>query len=146
MSSDLQDRVRREVEGLHAFFVGWFGGRIDESRFERDFTPRFSPDLLFIPPAGRLLGLSDLSQAVRQSHASNPDFRIQIRNVRVAGEYGNHALATYEEWQRNARQSTPPDNARIATALFEVGPSLRWKHIHETWLPADVTTQDAFDF
>ena len=47
---------RRELEGLHEFFCGWFSGRLPEIDFESRFLARFSPDLVFIPPAGRRHG------------------------------------------------------------------------------------------
>ena len=58
-------------------------------------------------------------------------------------------LATYEEWQRNALASTPPDNGRVATVLFEddrAEDRLRWLHIHETWLPEEVMAAGPYDF
>ena len=147
MGDSLEQRVTREIEALHEFFVGWFPGVLPESSFEPEFLNRFAPELVFIPPAGTLLGLSDLASSVRAGFATNPDFRVQIRNVRVHREIDGHVLATYEEWQRNARASTPPDNGRLATVLFrETGERLEWLHIHETWLPADVMERDPFDF
>ena len=144
--SGLEDRVRREVEDLHAFFVGWFSGALAADVFEDAFLARFAPDLVFVPPAGRLLGRDDLAGAVRAGHDSNPDFRVRIRNVVLRRELPGFAIATYEEWQRNALASTPPDNGRLATVVFAVGERLRWCHIHETWLPADVMAAGPYDF
>ena len=146
MTTSIQDRIRQEIEGLHAFFVGWFRGTLPQSDFESAFLTRLSPDLTFIPPAGRLLGMGDLASLVRDRYASNPDFAIQIRRVTVQREFDQHILATYEEWQRNALASQPPDNGRIATVLFASSDPLRWMHIHETWLPEDVMTAGPYDF
>ena len=146
MSSSIHDRVVREIEGLHEFFVGWFTGALPESAFSSDFVDRFSEDLVFIPPAGRLLGLSDLASSIRSAYASNPEFRVKIRRVQVQRELDGYILATYEEWQRNARASTPPNNGRIATVLFSVSEPLKWLHIHETWLPQDVMAAGPYDF
>ena len=146
MTTPVQERVRREVEDLHRFFVGWFRGDLPASDFEPQFLARFSPDLVFVPPAGRLLGLQDLASMVRDGYASNPDFAVQIRNVTIRRELAGHALLTYEEWQRNALASRPANNGRLATALFTTGEPLRWLHIHETWLPAEVMAADGYDF
>lgn len=146
MSSPTERQAREEVEELHEFFVGWFSGRLPESAFETGFQRRFSPDLIFIPPAGRLLGLADLSSSIRAGYASNPGFRVQIRDVRVRREFDGYLLATYEEWQRNGLASTPPDNGRVATVLFGTGECLRWLHIHETWLPQEVMAAGPYDF
>ncbi len=143
----LTAQVRAEVEALHEFFVGWFGGTLPETVFKADFLDRFAADLVFIPPAGHFFGLEDLAGSVRQGYGSNADFRVQIRNVNVHHVFPEHVLATYEEWQRNARASTPPDNARLATVLFQIdGDRLRWLHIHETWLPQALMAAGPYDF
>ncbi len=144
--SVLYESVVQEVESLHAFFCEWFGGRMPVEQFDQQFTVRFDESLVFIPPAGHYFGLSDLSGAVHKGYGTNPDFRVQIRNVRLLREFDGFVLATYEEWQRNALASTPPDNGRLATVVFELGERLRWHHIHETWLPAATMQADAFDF
>ena len=146
MTISIEDRTRQEIEELHEFFVGWFTGELDEDAFQSSFLPRFSSSVVFIPPAGMLLGLEGLCSAIRSGYASNPDFRIQIRNVTVRNEFDGYVLATYEEWQRNALASTPPDNGRIATVLFAVGERLKWHHIHETWLPDDIIEAGPYDF
>ena len=145
-NSLIQQRVTNEIEELHEFFVGWFSGSLPKSSLEESFLSRFATDLVFIPPAGRLLGLSDLTDSIRIGHGANPDFRVQIRNVQVQREFDGYVLATYEEWQRNARASTPSDNGRIASALFTVSERIRWCHIHETWLPKEVMTAGPYDF
>lgn len=138
--------MRLEIESLHHFFVGWFTGALPEVAFEADFLSRFSDDFVFIPPAGRLLGLNDLASAVRGLYSSNPEFRIAIRQVRVQRHFDNHVIATYEEWQRNARASTPINNGRLATVLFKRSEPLKWLHIHETWLPPDIMSAGPYDF
>ena len=144
--SDIEDIVREEVESLHRFFVGWFSGALAEDEFERGFEIRFAPDLVFIPPAGSLLGLDDLVPSIRAGRGSNPEFRIAIRNVKVHRVLENHIIATYEEWQRNALASKPPDNARVATVVFERTIPLTWLHIHETWMPEEVAAAGPYDF
>ena len=114
MSATLHDEVRAEIEALHEFFVGWFSGRLSADRFEPDFSARFAPDFLLVPPAGTLLSISDLSDGVRSAHGTNETFRIAIRNVQVRRELGDFVLATYEEWQRNALASKPPENCPLA--------------------------------
>ena len=146
MNPNVETKARQEIEVLHEFFVGWFSGALPESEFEPAFLSRFDPDFILIPPAGSQKGLEDLASAVRSARATNPDFRIEIRQVVVRRVLDQHILATYEEWQRNALASTPPDNARTATVLFENTNPLRWLHVHETWLPAPVAAAGPFDF
>ena len=146
MNSTLEEEVRHEIEGLHKFFVGWFTGTLPISAFETEFLARFDPDFLLIPPAGVLLTLDEFQTALRRSHATNPAFRIAIRNVKVHRVKDNHVLATYEEWQRNALASKPPDNARIATVMFARSKALQWLHVHETWLPESIASAGPYDF
>ncbi|MEM7540081.1 MAG: hypothetical protein AAF384_00705 [Pseudomonadota bacterium] len=142
----LHEQVREEIEALHEFFVGWFSGQLPSDCFGEQFLSRFDPEFLLIPPAGTILSLDDLATAVRDNHASNPEFRIAIRNVTLRREFDGKVLATYEEWQRNARASKPPENARLASVLFEHGEPLTWLHIHETWMPEAIQTAGPYDF
>jgi hypothetical protein len=145
-SAITESAVREEIEALHEFFVGWFSGRLAESDFEAGFLARFDPDFVLVPPAGTLLRLNDLSSRVRSGYATNPDFRIAIRNVSLRRVLDGHVLATYEEWQRNALATQPPDNARIATVLFRDLRPLEWLHVHETSLPEALAAAGPYDF
>ena len=87
-----------------------------------------------------------LADAVRGAYASNPEFRIVIRNVCVRRTFGDTLLATYEEWQVNALASKPSNNARLASVLFKSTARLSWLHIHETWMPQAQTGAERFDF
>jgi len=149
MDSALTTRVTREIEALHAFFVDWFTGSIPASDevFERRFSQRFDPTCLLIPPAGSTLNNTQLTSAIRGTYGNSPGFSIAIRRVQVRWQRGDTILATYEEWQRNARKSTPPDNGRAASVLFaDLGSRLSWLHIHETWLPPEVMAAGPYDF
>ena len=146
MTSTLEAIVREEVEALHRFFVGWFSGSVPMDSFDREFLSRFDSQFLLVPPAGELLSLGNLESGVRKAYGSNPDFRIEIRNVKLRRVLSNEVLATYEEWQRNALASKPRDNARIATVLFQKKEPLRWLHIHETWMPERIASAGPYDF
>lgn len=147
MSADgTEAAIRQEIETLHEFFVGWFSGALRESVFDTQFTPRFDPEFVLIPPSGELLTLAQLSSGLRATYGRNPDFRIAIRNVQLRRVAASHLLATYEEWQRHALASTPPDNARLATVLFDRSDGLHWLHVHETWLPAEQMAAGPYDF
>ena len=149
--SQVEQLAREEIEGLHEFFVDWFSGSIaqDDTVFEQRFALRFSEDCELIQPSGDTLSRDVFFRAVNNSYGSSPDFRIAIRNVRVRVELSTgHLLVSYEEWQRNAVNSKPSDNARAASVLFarEVDGKFKWLHIHETWLPEAATSIDRFDF
>ena len=138
--------VKREIEALHSFFVKWFTGKADTTEFESGFVARFDPDFRLIPPSGIVLDLEGISSNIRNGYASNPDFRIAIRNVQILRVLNGYILATYEEWQRNALASTPPDNARLATVLMWDTQPLRWIHVHETWMPKEIAKAGPYNF
>lgn len=144
----IEHRVAVEIEALHGFFIDWFSGNSTNSDdvFRDRFLSRFDPAFVLIPPAGKCLQLAQLVQSIRNAHGSNPVFRIAIRRVTVRHAWGDRLLATYEEWQRNARASTPPDNGRIASVLLRMDQPPRWLHLHETWLPRDVMQAGPYDF
>ena len=144
MTSDLLERVTDEIDQLHAFFVARFSGTAEDSDevFQRGFVDRVAPHGTLIQPGGGRLQLGELVQGMRRAHGTNPDFDIRIRNPRLEHVTPELVLATYEEWQRSAINSEPPANGRLSTVVFlRESDRLRWLHIHETWLPSDVTAK-----
>ena len=148
----LQGAVQAEIEDLHIFFIEWFSGACakDDAVFDRRVTDRMADDLVLIPPGGNAIDKKIICDAVRGGYGLSPDFRIVIRNVELRPvKLAGHVLAIYEEWQRGAVNSTPPDNGRVASVLFKLddqGRPEKWLHIHETWLPEARYTNEAFDF
>ena len=138
MSSELESRVREEIESLHEFFVGWFTGKLPTDALETEFLPRFDADFHLIPPTGDLLTLRELQAALRRSHAANPDLQICIRNVTVHRVLNDVVVATYEEWQQHAPTAAALNSARISTVVLDQARSLKWLHVHEAWLPEAV--------
>ena len=131
--SDLEASIREEVEDLHRFFVGWFGGTLERSALER-FAAAIDPDCLYITPDCARLEQSALVEMMRGAYGSNPDFRIEIEGVRVLRDLGETVLAAYTERQSGARRSAS-ENGRFTTFLMTKATPHRWLHIHETWLP-----------
>lgn len=148
MSEDrMLARVTAEIEALHRYLEGWFRGGLDARTFEPDFVERFDAAFLLIPPAGTVLTREDVARGIRAGRAGNPAFRIAIRAVVVRRVDGERVLATYEEWQKAAKASSAPDNARRASVWFhDDGERLRWLHLHETWLPVAEVEAGGFDF
>lgn len=145
---EIKKLVTQEIEALHRFFVSWLSGSIanDSDLFQVEFTDRFHLGFVLIAPGGNTLDLNHLSTNIRNGYGQNRDFRIAIRDVVVRFSWDRYVLATYQEWQRNALASTPPDNGRAASVVFQIDDDLKWLHIHETWLPAEVMRAGPFDF
>ncbi|MEE8454021.1 MAG: hypothetical protein V3R90_04565 [Limibaculum sp.] len=139
--ADLLGEVRAEIEVLHAFFTGWFNGTLPESgeAFAQGLADHFHPDFEIVLPSGTVCDRDGLLTPVRQAWGTNPEFRTVVRDVRVLGEWrpgesgAGLVLATYVEAQSGARNTTPADNLRHATVLFErLAGRLVWRHLHET--------------
>lgn len=93
-----------------------------------------------VQPSGVSMSRDKLVDALQAGYGHNPDFQIGIRNVALVHVDTDVVVATYQEWQRNAKSSTPPTNGRSSTSVFlrtNNPRELRWRHVHETWLPAD---------
>jgi len=145
--------ARAEVEEFHVFFDDWFTGACPQS--EEDLEARhgshLAPGFQLIYPGGGVLDRDGLIQGIRGAYAKSPGYKTQIRDVRLRpmGCHG-YLLVNYEEWQKNAVNSTPPNNGRLSSAVFRIVSQdpikLEWLHLHETWLPAEVMAADPFDF
>jgi hypothetical protein len=138
MTASLLDEVQAEIVRLHDFFTGWFSGALPEDAFEEGVAARLHPEFENVQPAGKALARDVLLNGLRAAHGSNPDFRIEIRETRLLGNWPDCGLvlASYVEAQFGARNTTPPDNLRRATVLFERRPKgLIWRHVHETAMP-----------
>jgi hypothetical protein len=146
----IDELVKHEIAELHEVFVDWYGGRCanDDATFAQRFTARFCDNFSYVLPGGRELSLEILTTGLRKAHGSNPKFRIAIREVRVRFATDDCVVASYHELQRDAINSTPANNMRVSTVLFRRidGGKLLWTHLHETWLPAEVTAAAAYDF
>jgi len=145
------DACRREIEALHAFFVGWYAGeRNDFDRMERALGPGFE----MITPGGERLDREEVLAAVRGAHGEHAAgaFDIEIRSVEPVDVREGVAAVRYEEWQTNSgpdagsaggggTDAAAADRAttgRISTALFHADPDapegVAWAALHETWL------------
>jgi hypothetical protein len=139
--SGLLAEVRAEIEALHDFFTGWFNGALPESDevFARGLADRFNPDFEIVLPSGTVHDRDAIMASIRQAWGTNPGFNATVRDVRVLGEWlpgdsgAGLVLAAYVEAQTGARNTTPADNLRRSTVLFErIAGRLVWRHLHET--------------
>ena len=142
----LEDAVRKEIEDVHDFFVGWFSGTIAEEELNTYFAPRMHEDMHIISPRGDIMDRASLLDVFRKIYGSNPEVRIAIRNVRVKHKSDTHVLVTYEEWQRNGL-SAESGTGRLSSALLLTKTKpFQWLHVQETWLPEEITKLGPYDF
>lgn len=147
-----RELVRGEIERLHDFLGQWLSGALAEKDevFDHGISERLHPAFVNVQPAGIALTRDELLGRIRAGWGRSPDFRIRIRDVRLRPVTAGSGVlvATYEEYQRGARNSEQSDNARLSTAVFLPRPDgrLLWLHVHETWLPETAHVPDGFDF
>ena len=141
MQGPTDERIRAEIETLHAFISAWLRGEVGQSKaaFDEHLADRLALSFVNIQPSGRVLTRSDLLTSLYDGHGSNPKFRISIADsiVRYEESDGRLVMATYREYQQGAKNTDPPDNARISTVIFELPAGdgrPTWLHIHETGL------------
>ncbi len=153
MSNDpAADPIEREIKRLHQFLENWLNGSAPDrdAVFAEGIEDILHPAFVNIQPAGILLERGQLLDQLRAGHGASPDFRIRIRNVvvRQSPDRAGTMLATYEEYQKGARNSARSDNARLSSALFhrDANGRLVWLHIHETWLPEAKHAPASFRF
>jgi len=140
------DACKREIEGLHEFFVRWYRGEWDRSRFER-VEAALAPSFERITPGGSIHGRETVLDGIESAYGSyeGETCEITIRNVTPVEIREDRALVRYEEWQRMGEDRT----GRLSTVLFgaidaaDAGTSevytttatgLEWRHLQETWL------------
>lgn len=145
--------ARAEVEEFHVFFDDWFNGACPQSDevLQDRFAAQLAQGFQLIYPGGRILERADMIEGIRGAYGKSPGYKTQIRDVRLRPmQADGYLLVNYEEWQKNAANSTPPNNGRLSSAVFRIVSDdpikLEWLHLHETWLPKNVMAADAFDF
>jgi hypothetical protein len=129
---------KTEIEELHAFFEGWFTGRLEHTpaAFAR-FDDVIAAGFVLVSPEGARLERADLAPFLDGAYRSHVDdgFRIWIENIHVRRLTGGYVQATYEEWQETTGAEP---RGRVSSALFReragTPNGLEWIHVHETWL------------
>lgn len=145
---DIRDAKRRceeEIADLHRFFVDWFRGEVPQSDAAwARVTSALDGDFQLVTPDGEALPREILLEGIRArygQHGPTSDFTIWTQRVEVRYADATFVLATYQEWQRCDGE----ERGRQSTALFAPDPQaphgLRWRHVHETWLPVATETR-----
>lgn len=132
---DLLQNGTREITEVHEFFQEWFRGERPDEAFSR-FEEALDSGFVIIGPGGQELDRGTILDAVRRQHGADPEAVIEVRNVVLRMETETTAVFTYEEWQR---QPDGTMRGRLSTVVFareaRAPNGLRWRHVHETWLP-----------
>ena len=109
------DRIKREINDLHAFFEGWLGGTLegDADAFRR-LESALGDGFVLVTPSGEELERAPLLATLRDAFGARPRVRIWIERPRLLHHASPIAVARYEELQESAGNST----RRLSTAVF----------------------------
>jgi len=129
----------REIVELHELFEGYYLGAIDADDIGR-LEAALAPDFTIIGPGGGESSREQTVAAIRGGHAHTSQFTISIVDARLLVESSDLLVARYVEHQETADSVTD----RLSTVVFSRAPDapngLRWRTVHETWLPAEPNT------
>jgi hypothetical protein len=140
MAVSLADLAEKEVVALHAFFVGWFRGVLQDA----DFTAcerALAADFTMVTPDGEAHDRDAVLERLYQARGTRSStFEIEILAPRRVWSGDSAVLLEYVEQQYLGGRST----RRRSTGLFSSEPSaprgVLWRHLQETWMDAEPGT------
>lgn len=140
MSTALADRAIAEVQASHAFFTGWFRAGDEGNAGLAAFERALAADFRRVAPDGRVEDKAATMAAIRLARGTAPaDFAIAVLQPQPVWQVEAAVLLEFVEQQYRGGETTK----RRSTALFTPDPSaprgVVWRHLHETWMPADKT-------
>lgn len=134
---DAGEAIRREIEGLHAFFEEWLAGRLPDTAaaFAR-VEAVLAPDFTLVGPDGQEADRATMAKALRELWNTRPAVRIWIEDFRLLAAAPPLLVVRYEEWQ----EGSAGNSVRVSTAIFRIAPDapngVAWERVHETWMRA----------
>lgn len=140
MESALVDLAAREIVALHEFFVAWFrpGAAADFRACEAAFHPEFQ----MVTSAGRALGRTQIIQGIQAARGRfEPDFVIEIRDIRTLWQEGDAALLAYVEQQYRSGRATRRRSSALLLRAPQAPRGILWRHLQETWLETGASPQ-----
>ncbi|MFQ5675794.1 MAG: hypothetical protein ACE5G1_07865 [bacterium] len=136
----MEHQLQSEVIELHTFFEAWLTGSMDasEDTFSR-LTEVLADDFQIISPSGSITAREQLLETLRQAHASRPPdaFSIWIENINSRHLTDELFIVTYEEWQKLHTDTRIRQSSAVLGLKQGTANGLVWRHLHETWLPAN---------
>lgn len=127
----VEESVVIEIERMLAFLSGWFRGEYEPAVLRQGFEDALHPDFEHVPTGGVSIDRTEMIDQIRDTNGDSPFFRIECDDVKIIAIYPEFVVATYVEHQSGARNSAQVNHRRV-TVMLEIGPRLRWLHVHET--------------
>ena len=88
----LEEEINNEVKAFLSGFQAWISGRGDVD-WDAMMAPRLDLDGTYVSRKGIVQTLGELSEEVRQAHASNTGYRVKPGAVRIIDSHaGRHVV------------------------------------------------------
>ena len=131
------NHVEDEIVRLHAFFVDWMTGAIEQTDENfAQFSDSMGANFYIVTPSGEITLRPALVAGLYNTYDQRRNFRIWIENVTVRHTLNDVVVATYEEWIESEENDSI--TTRLSTVVLTVDESLPngllWQCVHETWL------------
>jgi hypothetical protein len=124
----------REIVELHEFFEGYFLGTIGADDIGR-LEAALAADFTIVGPGGGESTRAQTVAAIREGHAHRSQLEVTITDARLLVDRPDVVIARYVEHH----QLGDTMSERLSTVVFTREPGapngLRWRTVHETWLP-----------
>lgn len=128
--------VAQNVVDIHVFFVDWFRGVAAKEDLEDGFLKHLDPGFFFIPPSGVVVPKAQMAEMFMGGHGVSPLLEIEITDVVIRCDLGDHILVSYVETQRGALPPDAANNQRLSTLLMTKAQPFKWLSVHETAISA----------
>ena len=132
------EACRSEIEGLHAFFVDWYDGILDDDDFAR-MEAAIGEDFEMVAPTGAVLDRNGVLAMVRDGYGktAHEGFDIEIREGELVRDQDDAERARYEERQLTGEPGDErEEDGRVSTVLLREADGtpegLEWLALHET--------------
>lgn len=127
------DAVAKEIAELHQFFQDYFRGLLAAEAIMR-FTDTLGEGFTLIDSAGRITEREAIISAIRRAHGTRSDIKIWTEKPVLRHQDGALWVATYEEWQTAAGQTTQRQSTVVFGRDASAPNGLVWLHVHESGL------------
>lgn len=123
-----------EIIELHDFFERYFAGTHEPETIAR-LDKALATDFTIVSPSGTESTREQTIASISAAHGSTTALEMSIESVRLVSDDGATIVARYVEVHHGADPTR-----RLSTVVFDRaadGPNgVRWRTVHETWLPA----------
>jgi hypothetical protein len=126
-----KETIKKEILELHRLFQDWY--RNGDSKISiDDIAKRLSDNFCIIFPDASANSKKQILELLAKDRGNTPDFRIEVKDIKITELSHSIYLATYEEWQYWGAQAPPKLKLKSSSILKQEKYTIKWINIHET--------------